>query len=244
LADDTPPVGLAAFAASAISRGDPIKTGIQGFTYDIRTAILPFLFLFNTDLLLIDVTLIQAVFVFIVAVIAMLLFAAATQQYFLVRNRVWESLALLLVTFTLFRPGYWLDKVQPPFNEAAPSSIVEIAGKLPADSKLRIVIGGEDITSGKQIEKTVDLPLGAAGDGTERLKSSAGVEFRMEDGKALVDNVEFGGYAEKQKIDFDWDVRSVLVPAERMPKQLFYIPALLLLGLVVFLQRRRMREEG
>ena len=41
LADDTPPVGLAAFAAAAISKGDPIKTGVIGFSYDIRTAILP-----------------------------------------------------------------------------------------------------------------------------------------------------------------------------------------------------------
>lgn len=96
LADDTPPVGLAAFAAAAISRGDPIKTGIQGFMYDIRTAILPFLFLFNNELLLIDVTIYKAVFIFIVATVAMLLFAAATQGYFLVRNRIWESLALLL----------------------------------------------------------------------------------------------------------------------------------------------------
>ena len=56
LADDTPPVGLAAFAAAAISKGDPIKTGVIGFSYDIRTAILPFLFIFNTELLLIDVT--------------------------------------------------------------------------------------------------------------------------------------------------------------------------------------------
>ncbi len=55
LADDTPPVGLAAFAAAAIARSDPIKTGIQGFTYDIRTAILPFMFIFNTELLLIDI---------------------------------------------------------------------------------------------------------------------------------------------------------------------------------------------
>ena len=42
LADDTPPVGLGAFAAAAISGGDPIRTGLQGFAYDIRTAILPF----------------------------------------------------------------------------------------------------------------------------------------------------------------------------------------------------------
>ncbi len=243
LADDTPPVGLAAFAAAAISRGDPIKTGIQGFMYDIRTAILPFLFLFNTELLLIDVSLAKAVLIFIVAVTAMLLFAAATQQYFLVRNRIWESLALLLIAFSLFRPGFWLDKVHAPFDEAVPSTIVEVAGKLPDDSKLRVVVGGEDATSGKQVQKSVDLPLGPAGDGAERLKKNAGLEFRVEDGKTIVDNVGFGSFAEKQKIDFDWEIKSVLVPAERMPKEVFYIPALLLLALVVFMQRGRARRE-
>ncbi|MDA7946844.1 MAG: TRAP transporter permease [Hyphomicrobiaceae bacterium] len=242
LADDTPPVGLAAFAAAAISRGDPIKTGIQGFAYDIRTAILPFLFLFNTELLLIDVTVAKAVFIFIVAVIAMLLFAAATQQYFLVRNRVWESLALLLIAFTLFRPGFWLDQVHAPYTEAPPADIVKIAGEAPPDSKLRVVVAGENI-SGKQVEKTVQLPLGPAGDGAERLKKTAGLEFRTEDGKTLVDNVEFGSFAEKQKIDFDWELREVLVPADRMPKEVFYLPAALLLALIIFMQRGRLRKE-
>ena len=55
LADSTPPVCLAAFAASAISRADPLKTGVQSFLYDIRTAVLPLVFLFNTELLLIGV---------------------------------------------------------------------------------------------------------------------------------------------------------------------------------------------
>jgi len=242
LADDTPPVGLAAFAAAAISRGDPIKTGIQGFMYDIRTAILPFLFLFNTELLLIDVTVMKAIFVFIVAVIAMLLFAAATQNYFLVRNRIWESLALLLIAFTLFRPGFWLDQLFPPFHSVPPTEIMKVAGEAPADGKLRVVIAGENI-SGKMVVKTVELPLGPPGDGAQRLKQAAGLEFRNEDGKMLVDNVEFGSFAEKQKIDFDWELREVLVPAERMPKEVFYIPALLLLGLIVFLQRRRLLQQ-
>ena len=106
LADDTPPVGLAAFAASAISGGDPFRTGIQGFMYDIRTAILPFLFIFNTDLLLINVGPFKALFVFTVALIAMIAFAAATQNHMFVRNKRWETIALLLVAFTMFRPGY------------------------------------------------------------------------------------------------------------------------------------------
>ncbi len=246
LADDTPPVGLAAFAAAAISRGDPIRTGIQGFAYDIRTAILPFLFLFNTELLLIDVTFAKAVFIFIVAVTAMLLFAAATQQYFLVRNRIWESLALLLVAFTLFRPGYWLDQISPPFENAEPVQIVELAGAAPADGKLRVVVAGETI-SGKFVEKTVELPLGPPGEGAARLRDKAGIELLIEDGKATVDNVGFDSFAQKQGIDLDWEIKQVLVPAERMPKEVFYVPALLLLALVIFLQRGRLaasrREE-
>ncbi len=244
LADDTPPVGLAAFAAAAISGGDPIKTGIQGFTYDIRTAILPFLFLFNTELLLIDVTLAKAVFVFIVAVVAMLLFAAATQGYFLVRSRIYESLALLLVGLKLFRPGSWLDTASPPYLVSEATKIVELAGKAPPAGKLRIIVGGEDASTGKQIEKTVDLPLGAAGDGVTRLQKNGGIEVRIEEGKTIVDNVEFGSFAEKQKIDLDWEVRQVLVPADRLPKELFYIPALFLLGLVILLQRRRLSAEA
>ena len=52
LADDTPPVGLAAYAASAIADSDPIQTGVQGFLYDIRTSVIAFMFVFNQDLIL------------------------------------------------------------------------------------------------------------------------------------------------------------------------------------------------
>ena len=108
LADDTPPVGLAAFAASAIAHSDPIRTGIQGFTYDIRTGILPFLFIFNNELLMIGIENVWHLLVTIAsAVMAMLMFAAATQGFFVVRGRWWETLALLLISFTLFRPGFW-----------------------------------------------------------------------------------------------------------------------------------------
>jgi len=131
LADDTPPVGLAAFAAAAISRGDPIRTGVQGFMYDIRTALLPFLFIFNSDRLLINVSAPQAVMVFLVAVIAMMCFAGATQGYFFALNKTWEVPILLLVAFTLFRPGYWLDQFQAPFDHYEGEAVIESAGRLP-----------------------------------------------------------------------------------------------------------------
>ena len=243
LADDTPPVGLAAFAAAAIARSDPIKTGIQGFMYDIRTAILPFLFIFNTDLLLIDVTLWQAIAVFAVATVAMLSFAAATQGYFIVRSRIWESLALVLVAFTLFRPGFWLDRMQPPFETVPPVQLAEVASGAPAHSELRLKVEGEDLTTGGMVSKTVLLPLGSVGDGVARLAENAGIEVREEDGKILIDNITFGSPAEQAKLDFDWEITTVELPASRMPKEVFYIPALALLLFVYYLQRRRRPGE-
>lgn len=107
LADDTPPVGLAAFAASAIARSNPIKTGIQGFSYDIRTALLPFMFIFNTDLLLVDVTAgWRIAWIFFTTLIAMFSFAAVTQNYFITKNRWYEGLLLLMTTFILLRPYF------------------------------------------------------------------------------------------------------------------------------------------
>src|SRR5690606_36557541 len=55
MGDITPPVGLATFAAAAISGEDPIKTGIQGATYALRTVVLPFLWIFNPHLLLVGI---------------------------------------------------------------------------------------------------------------------------------------------------------------------------------------------
>jgi len=110
LADDTPPVGLAAYAASAIAKSDPIRTGIQGFTYDIRTALLPFMFVFNTDLLLIGITsLWHAATIFITGVLAMFAFAALTQNFFVARNRIYESVLLAGVTLILFRPYAFMN---------------------------------------------------------------------------------------------------------------------------------------
>ncbi|MTH96984.1 TRAP transporter permease [Roseibium sp. RKSG952] len=245
MADVTPPVGLASFAAAAISRGDPLKTGFTAFFYSLRTVALPFLFIFNTDLLLIDVGPIQAVFVFIVATIAMMLFAAGTQGYFFARNKAWEAVALLLIAFTLFRPGFWLDMVQPPYVSTNPAQVFETASELPADGYLKLVVRGPDFDNpDKELETFVEVPLGASGDGETRL-SDAGLTIMEEDGKALLEE-PFPGtpYFEKfQSFDFYGDepvqVVDVQTPANRLPKEVFYIPAILLLLVVVGLQRRR-----
>jgi TRAP-type uncharacterized transport system fused permease subunit len=105
LADDTPPVGLAAYAAAAIAKSPPIPTGIQGFMYDIRTAILPFMFIFNSDLILHNVnSWPQGILIFLMACVGNFAFASATQGWFVARNKIWELPMLLSVTLSLMRP--------------------------------------------------------------------------------------------------------------------------------------------
>ena len=243
MADVTPPVGLASFAAAAISKGDPLKTGFQAFFYSIRTALLPFLFIFNTDLLLIDVGPYQAVFVFLVAMVAMLLFAAGTMNYFMVKSRIWESAALLLVAFTLFQPAFFLNRITPEFEQRAGAELFAMAQAAPDGDALRVRFVGEDL-SGDPVDARFLLPVGEAGpDGATRLDQNAGLSFREEDGKIYVDFMQFGGPAEQLGIDFDWEVVELEVAADRLPKELFYIPALLLLLLVYVLQMRRKEPE-
>ncbi len=246
LADDTPPVGLAAYAAAAISGGDPIKTGIQGFMYDIRTGILPFMFIFNTELLMIGIKgPIHLITVVVTATIAMLLFAAATQGWFLTKNKWWDTLALIAITFLLFRPGFFMDKIYPPLNEVKASTIYEVTDALPDNAQIRVQVKGETI-EGKAVDKVVMLPVGSKsdGDGKARLAIAAGLELREEEGKLIIDNLVFGGVAEKQKLDFDWEIASVKIEnTDRPSKQWFYLIALALLALVWFTQKGRIRKE-
>jgi TRAP transporter 4TM/12TM fusion protein len=242
LADDTPPVGLAAFAAAGISGGDPIRTGIQGFAYDIRTAILPFMFIFNTELLMIGVgSPIHFVTVVSAAVIAMLVFAAGTQGYFITRSKIWETIALLLVAFTLFRPGYFWDKVYPELIERPASEMTQLVGNMDPGEQLRIELKGEKM-DGREFKMTVMLSVGEEPTGEERLQA-IGIETREEDGRIFVDNVVFSSPAEKASIDFDQEILNIQLLNDRPPKQLMFIPALLLLAAIWFLQKKRVKKS-
>ncbi len=120
LADDTPPVGIAAYAAAGIARANPIKTGIQGFTYDMRTAILPFIFFFNSEVLLIrsidehDPTNasgwvwitnpFEVALIFTMTTLGMFAFASFLQNHFYIRTTWYERLLFIPVMIMLFLP--------------------------------------------------------------------------------------------------------------------------------------------
>lgn len=241
MADVTPPVGLASFAAAAVSKGDPIKTGITAFYYSLRTAALPFLFIFNTDLLLINVDFWHGVLIFIVATGAMLIFAAGTQGYFIVKSRWYESILLLLVAFTLFRPGFWMDMVHDPYRTIAPTELVQSLGEVEPGSKLRLRIRGEDGV-GDVREFSVLLPVPEGATGEERLEK-LGLQTYVDGDKLMVDNVTFSSPAAEAGLEFDQQILLVRAPTERWQKELMWLPGLLLFALVVWSQRRRRPVE-
>ena len=252
LADDTPPVGLAAYAAAAISKGDPIRTGIQGFIYDMRTAVLPFIFIFNTQLLMIGIeSVISFISVVTSSVIAILLFAAATQGYWLVKNRLWETVLMLIVAFMFFRPGYFWDKVDPPYENISGQELFTVADNMSEGELIRFVVEGETI-EGVERSYTFLLPLADGLTGRERVNNTGlqiddlfgDMEVAMvlpgiSNSRAInkqVESIKVAG------VDSGWIVTSVLQESETMPKQIVYIPAILLIGMVGWVQFRRKRE--
>ena len=243
MADVTPPVGLASFAAAAVSGSDPIKTGFTAFFYSLRTVALPFVFIFNPALLLIGIdSAFELISTIVISTMAILIFAAATQGYFFTRSRIYETIALLLAAFILFRPGFFWDRVFPPFEFRPGIEVTEIAGALAPGSDLPVTVTGETF-EGDLVRRSVLLPLGVEGDGAARLEA-AGIVLREEDGRAIVDDVVFGGPAEKLGVDFDFEIAEVKLPADRPPEQLVWIVGIMIVLGVALLQRRRKPTEA
>jgi len=239
MADVTPPVGLASFAASAISRADPVRTGVQAFTYEMRTAILPLVFIFNHQLLLIGVdNWVEFVLVVTSALVGMLVFVSVTQQIFITRSRIYETAALLLACAMLFLPGMFMDRIVPAMTDAPAENIVQIAEEAAPGTFLRVEVAGVDL-GGDDYTRVVRLPLGDSADGVERL-ANAGIQVTSFAGQTQLVNVRFRSQAERLGLEAGQTVTRVLLPnAERPPQELLYLPAFLLIAIVVALQWRR-----
>ncbi|MBQ4133492.1 MAG: TRAP transporter permease, partial [Desulfovibrionaceae bacterium] len=131
MADATPPVALAAFAASGISGGDPFKTGVQGFFYEMRTAILPFVFVYNPEILLIGIqSAWHLIWVIFTATLACLCFASVTQRFMLTRTRWWELALLVAAMIALFRPTILQDLMYDPYERHSGGQVLEQVEKL------------------------------------------------------------------------------------------------------------------
>jgi TRAP transporter 4TM/12TM fusion protein len=239
MADVSPPVGLAAYAAGAIAAADPMRVGWQASIYEARTALLPFIFVFNTELLLIDLAgPMHFLLVLVSSVLAMGAFVSATQGWLLARNRWYETIALLLACFILFRPGYWLDLIAPPFAPAPPAELLAQTAQVPAEGTLRLRLAGED-RDGDPVEKVVRLRLEAGASPAERLRA-AGMSVGA--GSASVQTVRLGSQAARLGVRQGDEIQAVLVPTERPSAYWFTLPGFAIYGVVILLQRARRKR--
>jgi TRAP transporter 4TM/12TM fusion protein len=243
IGDITPPVGLATFAAAAISGEDAIATGIQGAIYAMRTVILPFIWIFNPALLLIDVDGIpELVAVVVASMAAMLIFAAITMYWFRIRMRLWEAVVLAIACVLLFRPDMFMDWLAPEFTDLPPAKIYDVARDLPANGRVVLVIKGMTI-EGDDVKKTVALRLGPPGDDGRKRLADAGLTMSGLGDTLKISCVKFGTRAKKAGIDQGYDVVSVAIPSGRPSQLWFYLPGFALIALVWWAQGRRMAPE-
>jgi TRAP transporter 4TM/12TM fusion protein len=246
MADITPPVGLASFAAAAISREDPIATGLQGAFYALRTAILPFVFIFNPTILLIGVdSWAHLLVVIIVSMAAILLFSAATMNWFATKSRPWESAVLLVACFALFRPDWFINQIHPPTVEKPAAQFLDAVAAAPAGHRLTFVVEGTTI-EGDDVRKTLSLPLGPPkATPQERLRDNGLTVSALGD-QLTIGTVTFGSYAKRVGLETGQTIAALIEPAPGRPSAGWvYLPAFALAGLIYLLQVRRRRvAEG
>ena len=243
MGDITPPVGLATFAAAAISGEDAIETGIQGSLYALRTVILPFIWIFNPQLLLIGVHgTAELVRVVVACTIATLIFAAITMNWFRIKTLWWESLLLALAVALLFRPDFFMDRISPEYREAPAAQVFEAAKTAGEDESIVMVIKGTTL-EGEDIAKTVAVQLGRAGDDGRKRLADAGLQLVPLGDQVQIGAVKFGSRARKAGVEQGWNVQAVKVPNDRPSPHWFYLPALVLIGAVWLTQGMRMRRR-
>nr|WP_321291503.1 TRAP transporter fused permease subunit [Alcaligenes phenolicus] len=253
MADITPPVGLATFAAAAISGEDPIKTGVQGVTYAMRTAVLPFMFIFNPMLLLIGIHSVwELIMVVVGATVASLTFAAATMGWLRIKTSWLETVLLLLVTFMLFRPDWFMDHISEKYQSRPPSELMQIVQNTPDGGNLVVQLAGMNL-EGKDLQKTVAVSLPGLPQGDEatglaaasKRLSQAGLTVMAFGDTAQVASVAFGSSALRAGWEQGWDILEVKVPHPDRPSEFWvYIPAFLILLWLWLRQGRRMRLDA
>lgn len=252
MADITPPVGLATFAAAAISGEDPLKTGLQGVTYALRTAVLPFIFVFNPMLLLIGVnTWFHLIAVVVGVTVASMVFAAASLRWFRTKCTWLEALVLLIASFMLFRPDWYMNRMYSEYVSLPVTQVYSIAANLPEDGRFVAKIEGMNL-EGDELTKLVAVNLPALETtegrteeqvGRERLRL-AGLSFMGFGDMMQVANVRFGSQAFRASWEQGWDVKDVMIPNPDRPSEtIIFIPGLLLIIAVWLWQGRRLRVK-
>ena len=237
MADVTPPVGLASYAAAAISRADPIKTGIQAFWYSLRTGILPIVFIFNNELLLIGIeNWIHGLIVMITSLIAILVFTAATQGWFINKLRWYEIIVFLLISLSLFRPGLILDQFHPEFNQVEKNIEILKNKKFKSDEKVQIKVTRETAYGPRY--KMFEISKNSFNQSFTF--EEYGINLTMKENRIIIDTLKWNGLAKKSGFETDDILTEVKIENKNRPnKNIIYPFSLLLLLLFGYLNYRK-----
>ena len=252
MADITPPVGLATFAAAAIAGEDPLRIGVQGVKYAMRTAVLPFMFVFNPLLLLIGISSwYELVLVVAGSILGSLAFASASMVWMRVKSTPLEVAICLLVTFMMFRPDWFMDRYQPEYVSLPASQVYQAAADLPPNKSFVLDIQGMNL-EGDELSKTVatvlpELPEGSdlTGEAAGRKRlADAGIGMMVFGDSVQIASIGFGSQARRAGWEQGWDVLAVKQANPNRPNEyLVYLPAFLLLLFVWWRQGPRLRNE-
>ncbi|OFN39543.1 C4-dicarboxylate ABC transporter permease [Corynebacterium sp. HMSC072G08] len=110
-ANITPPVALAAFAAAGLSGADPMRTGLQSMRLSLAGYIIPFIFVFNPAMLLIDVSFVSGLTVIITGTIGVLLLSVAVEGHLMVKIPWFLRLVFLAAALTMMSPTLITDAI-------------------------------------------------------------------------------------------------------------------------------------
>jgi len=228
MADVTPPVGLASYAAAGISGGDPLRTGVQAFWYSLRTGILPIVFLFNHELLLIGIENIwHGLIVIITSLIGILVFTSATQGWFVNKLKWYEIIIFLVISISLLSPDFVLNKFYPKYNYEDITKINLI--KLDSTKEIQIKITRPSLYGERY--KLFVISKNTFED--KFTLEDYGITLLKEDDKIIIDNLKWNGEAKKSGFEMgDYISEFKIENSDRPSKNIVYPIAILLL--VVF----------
>ena len=228
MADVTPPVGLASYAAAGISGGDPLRTGVQAFWYSLRTGILPIVFLFNHELLLIGIENIwHGLIVIITSLIGILVFTSATQGWFINKLKWYEIIIFLVISISLLSPDFVLNKFYPKYNYEEITKINSM--KLDSTKEIQIKITRPSLYGERY--KLFVISKNTFED--KFTLEDYGITLMKQDDKVVVDNLKWNGEAKKSGFEMgDYISEFKIENSDRPSKNIVYPIAILLL--VVF----------
>ena len=235
MADVTPPVGLASYAAAAISGGDPLRTGAQAFWYSLRTGILPIVFLFNSELLLIGIESIwHGLIVIATSLIGILVFTSATQGWFINKLRWYEIVIFLIISISLLSPEFILNKFYPKYNYLS----IEVINKKQFNYNKEIRIKITRLTEYGERYKLFVIEKNSFDENFSL--DDYGMSLVVEDNKTIIDTLKWNGIAKKSGLDMGDIINEFKIENQNRPKkEIIYPIALILLSIFGYLNIRR-----